>query len=327
MHKLYLGLDIGSYSIKGVVIDNKNNIIVSHTQNIELNMMESFHKLLSYIKVNLDLNNNYIANYTITGSGKNIIKNIFTTGLVKNEIDCTKEGVLCINPNTEAIIEISNSDSKLITIKEGKLNNYKISNACDLCNGYFLESLSKKLNTSIEEMGHLASLSQRNINLKNNCNILLEDEIIKKISRGYDKKDIFFSLFNIIVKDYIEYFKGIKEINNNIIFVGGLSKCNYLITEFTKVLNKNIMVDKNSSYVTALGAAIYAKNNKKQVSFDFNTKNTAMKTKIEVCNKCPVNCEIVSMYIGDELVDSFGYNCEKGKINIGKSNYDKSKVN
>ena len=87
------------------------------------------------------------------------------------------------------------------------------------------------------------------------------------------------------------------------------------------------MVDKNSSYVTALGAAIYAKNNKKQVSFDFNTKNTAMKTKIEVCNKCPVNCEIVSMYIGDELVDSFGYNCEKGKINIGKSNYDKSKVN
>ena len=135
------------------------------------------------------------------------------------------------------------------------------------------------------------------------------------------------SLFNIIVKDYIEYFKGIKEINNNIIFVGGLSKCNYLITEFTKVLNKNIMVDKNSSYVTALGAAIYAKNNKKQVSFDLNTKNTAMKTKIEICNKCPVNCEIVSMYIGDELVDSFGYNCEKGKINIGKSNYDKSKVN
>ena len=47
-------------------------------------------------------------------------------------------------------------------------------------------------------MGHLASLSQRNINLRNNCNILLEDEIIKKISRGYDKKDIFSSLFNII---------------------------------------------------------------------------------------------------------------------------------
>lgn len=83
MHKLYLGLDIGSYSIKGVVIDNKNNIIVSHTQNIELNMMESFHKLLSYIKVNLDLNNNYIANYTITGSGKILSKIYLLQDLLK----------------------------------------------------------------------------------------------------------------------------------------------------------------------------------------------------------------------------------------------------
>ena len=58
MKKCYLGIDIGSISTKGVIIDDNYNIICSKYIWTEGNPTEAVKKLLTLLKK--QLNNNYI---------------------------------------------------------------------------------------------------------------------------------------------------------------------------------------------------------------------------------------------------------------------------
>ena len=54
MNKLYMGIDVGSLYIKGVVIDEYNNIISSYYDKMHGNAIDSVKKMLIKIKQDID---------------------------------------------------------------------------------------------------------------------------------------------------------------------------------------------------------------------------------------------------------------------------------
>ena len=68
----YLGIDIGSISTKGVVIDENNNIICSSYIWTEANPIEATKRLLENIKKELP-SNILIKGIGTTGSARNLI--------------------------------------------------------------------------------------------------------------------------------------------------------------------------------------------------------------------------------------------------------------
>ena len=66
----------------------------------------------------------------------------------------------------------------------------------------------------------------------------------------------------------------------------------------------------------SLGAAILALNSKKETKFDFNIENINFETRGINCKRCSNNCEIISIYRNNKIIDAWGNRCERGEIKV-----------
>ncbi|WP_300851351.1 hypothetical protein [uncultured Rikenella sp.] len=95
-------------------------------------------------------------------------------------------------------------------------------------------------------------------------------------------------------------------------FQGGVSKNKGVVAAFEDTLGCQVIVDPNGHLMGALGVAILAKKGSVRRDFDFSVENMEFHTREAGCGGCSNNCEIICVYRGDELIDSWGNRCERG---------------
>ena len=116
MKNCYLGIDIGSISTKGVVIDDENNIIAKEYIWTEGNPVGAVKRLVSILKSQVG-DDCLLKGVGTTGSARKLIGLMLDANLVKNEIICHAVGTLNFYPDTKTILEIGGQDSKIILIR------------------------------------------------------------------------------------------------------------------------------------------------------------------------------------------------------------------
>ena len=103
-----------------------------------------------------------------------------------------------------------------------------------------------------------------------------------------------------------------KKILSPVVFKGGVSKNQGVVAAFERALGCKVIVDPNGHLMGALGAAILARRGSKRQDFDFSVENMDFRTREAGCGGCSNQCEIICVYRGDELIDSWGNRCERG---------------
>lgn len=314
--KYYIGIDIGSISTKGVVIDSNNNIIASEYLWTEGNPIESTKKVITSLKNNLDEKeiNPDIYGIGTTGSARNLIGTVLNASLVKNEITAHAIGTLSRHPNVKTILEIGGQDSKIIIIRNGVVVDYAMNTLCAAGTGAFLSSQAKRLGVKIEELGDIALKSKNPTKIAARCTVFAESDLVHKAQIGHSKEDIIAGICDAVVKNYLNNLAKGKNIEDEVIFQGGVSKNVGVVNAFKKQLNKNIIVDNDSHLMGALGIAILSKKlncTNKKINFNFDIKNIEFKTVGRECNGCANNCEIVDVYKDKSLIDSMGGRCQR----------------
>ena len=157
------------------------------------------------------------------------------------------------------------------------------------------------------------ALSSRNrINIASRCAVFAESDLILKIQAGYKKEDIIAGVCRAIATNYINNVTKGKKIQSPIVFNGGVSKNMAVVKAFEEITGKKIIVGKNSHLMGAFGIAIMARESKKESVFDFNIDHYKLETKVVNCECCSNNCEIITIYRNDKLIDHWGNRCEKG---------------
>ena len=91
-------------------------------------------------------------------------------------------------------------------------------------------------------------------------------------------------------------------------------KINKVVKAFEELVDSKIIVDKNSHLMGAFGIAIMARECNEESVFNFDVDDLKLETKINQCGKCSNNCEIVTVYRNEELLDFWGNHCERGSI-------------
>lgn len=137
MKKAYLGIDIGSISTKGVVIDENNNIIASSYLYTEGNPILASKRVIRELKNNIDLNKYKVVGVGTTGSARKLIGTILGANTIKNEITAHAIGAMSIYPNVKTIFEIGGQDSKIIIIDNGIVTDYAMNTLCAAGTGSF----------------------------------------------------------------------------------------------------------------------------------------------------------------------------------------------
>ena len=288
--KAYMGLDVGKKNTSVIIIDNDYNVLYKKTiitknpiNDIKYLFKDIKHKIHSY----------QIYNIGVTGDNRFIIGKFLGTKTIVNEIESIYNYAQKMKIEG-SLLDISSNHSKIIKIKHDELNDYKIYNSSNMINVDFLNKIISLLNLNIEKI----KIVKDNIIFQNDNLLLLYDEIKVLMNNGVDKNKIISSLIKKMFHDLpqFDYLLGELSINKEIL--------NYL--------NKEYHLE--NYYSHSLGASFIAKESKIDKTFDLNIENNTIERNISKCHKCSMECEIVSIYRNHELIDSFGNNCERGKI-------------
>lgn len=310
MRECYLGVDIGSISTKGVIIDDENNIITSAYIWTEGNPVEAVKKLLNILKGKMP-KDCQIKGIGTTGSARKLIGLMLKASTVKNEITAHAVGTLTFYPNVRTILEIGGQDSKIILIKNGIITNYAMNTLCAAGTGSFLSSQAKRLGIDVEKFGEYALKSKNPVKIAARCTVFAESDLVHKAQVGYAKEDIIAGLCKSVVLNYLNNVGKGKKIVGPIIFQGGVSKNKGVVKYFKEILKEDIIVDDNSHLMGAIGIAVLARRNKTGNTYSLEMENLKFITKAFECHRCPNTCELLKIYRNDELVDSWGSKCGK----------------
>lgn len=308
MNKCYLGVDIGSISTKGVIIDEKFNILSSNYIWTLGNPIEAVKKLISTLKVP---ENYKLCGIGTTGSARKLIGLMLGANVVKNEIMAHAIGTLTFYPETRTILEIGGQDSKIIILNNGVITDYAMNTLCAAGTGSFLSSQSKRIGVDINDFGKMALTSKNPVKIAARCTVFAESDLIHKAQLGYKKEDIVAGLCKSVVLNYLNNVGKGKKIIEPIVFQGGVSKNKGVVKYFNEILKTNVIVDPNSHLMGAIGIAVLASQNSTH-EMDLNINDIKFETKGFECKGCSNNCEIVKIFKDNKLIDSFGNKCEKG---------------
>ena len=311
MKKCYLGVDIGSISTKGVVIDDDNNIIASEYLWTEGNPVGAVKRLVSILKK--QVGSDYaLKGIGTTGSARKLIGLMLGTKAVKNEITAHAVGTTSLYPSVRTILEIGGQDSKIILLNQGIITDYAMNTLCAAGTGAFLSSQAKRIGVDINEFGILALESNNPVKIAARCTVFAESDLIHKAQSGYEIKDIVAGLCKSIVLNYLNNVGKGKKIKAPIIFQGGVSKNKGVVKYFKEVLGEDIIVDENSHLMGALGIAIISKKYETDKVYSFDVSDIKFVTKGHECTGCTNNCEVLKIYKNDTLVDTWGNRCPRG---------------
>ena len=308
MNKCYLGIDIGSISTKGVIIDSDFNILSSNyiwTQGSPINAVKNLIKTLK-------IPEGYkLSGIGTTGSARKLIGLMLGANIVKNEIICHAYGTLNFYPNVRTILEIGGQDSKIILLKNGIITDYAMNTLCAAGTGSFLSSQAKRIGVDINNFGTLAIKSKNPVKIAARCTVFAESDLIHKAQLGYSKEDIVAGLCKSIVLNYLNNVGKGKKILGPIVFQGGVSKNIGVVKYFKEILGTDIIVDDNSHLMGAIGSAILSSKDNSDKEFNLNISDIKFETKGFECKGCSNNCEIVKIFKDNKLIDSFGNRCDK----------------
>lgn len=311
-----MGIDIGSISTKGVIIDINNKIIASDYLYTEGNPIGAVKRLVKSIKSKLNLNKYKVVSVGTTGSARKLIGTMLGASIVKNEITAHAMGTLSINPNIRTIFEIGGQDSKIIILKDGIVVDYAMNTLCAAGTGSFLSSQARRLGVDVKDFGSIALTSKNPASIAARCTVFAESDLVHKAQVGYKKEDIIAGLCNSVAINYLNNVGKGKKIIGPIMFQGGVSKNVGVIKAFQDLTGEEIIVDKNSHLMGALGVAILAKKTGIEKEFDFDIEDIEFKTVGNNCHGCSNNCEVIKILKNNKILDSWGNKCDNGAIKV-----------
>ena len=320
--KAFLGIDTGSISTKGVVIDEQRNIIARSYLWTEGNPTVAARKVADELHEQLQEGGYDVEVMAVgtTGSARRLVGAILGATVVKNEITAHAVGTTHLHPDVRTILEIGGQDSKIICIDGGIATDYAMNTLCAAGTGSFLSSQAHRLGVAVEEFGDIALTSQHPASIAARCTVFAESDLVHKIQVGYPREDIIAGLCKAVAVNYLNNVGKGKKIAAPVVFQGGVSKNVGVVKAFEDALGTNVLVDPDGHLMGAYGAALLAADSptSQWKPFDFNIDNIEFRTREVICQKCANHCEIVCVYRDDTLIDAWGNRCEKGEVRVKK---------
>ena len=326
MKDAYLGIDIGSISTKGVVIDTDGNILARSYLWTEGDPVIASKKVARELSEQLD-GDVAVRGAGTTGSARRLVGSMLGAGVVKNEITTHAVGTTYLHPEVRTILEIGGQDSKIICVEDGIAIDYAMNTLCAAGTGSFLSSQAKRLGVEVEEFGEIALTSKKPANIAARCTVFAESDLVHKIQVGYRREDIIAGLCKAVASNYLNNVGKGKKVIAPVVFQGGVSKNVGVVDAFERLLGMDVLVDPDGHLMGAYGAALLAADAGPDASakegafasgsFDFHAvADFEFNTREVECGKCANHCEIICVYRDGKIIDSWGNRCERGSLSV-----------
>ncbi len=315
----YLGIDVGSVTIKFAVLDASDKLIANLYLPVGGQPVAAVQQGLGQIGRKLPKNVS-IKGVAATGSARYLAGALVGADLVKNEITCQAMAAVHYKPKVRTVIEIGGQDSKLILIRDGMVTDFAMNTVCAAGTGSFLDHQAGRLRMSIEEFSTRALAGKDKVHISGRCTVFAESDMIHKQQMGYNADDIIYGLCRALVRNYLSDVASGKDIQPPIVFQGGVAFNQGIIQALREELKTEIIVPPHHEVMGAIGAALLAHEAAKQMLSNchfrgFSISEAVYDTSFFECRSCPTSCEIIRISQNGDVVAAWGGQCDIWETN------------
>ena len=265
-----VGLDVGSTTIKCVVVDDEQKITYSVYERHFSHILEKTEELLR--RVAKEHLNDGKAELAISGSagmgmadsvGVPFVQEVFATRVAANRL----------TPGTDVIIELGGEDAKILFLTNGM--EVRMNGSCAGGTGAFIDQMATLLKMSADEMDIAAQKAEKTYTIASRCGVFAKTDVQPLINQGGKAEDIAASIYQAVVNQTIAGLAQGRPIKGNVLYLGGpltFSRC--LRESFDRTLGVQGLCPENSLLFVALGAAFYA-----DQEFDLHAVADALKVR------------------------------------------------
>ena len=267
---LHVGLDVGSTTVKIVVMDNNKNTIYKDYQRHFSDTKNTVCKVLEDLLIKFPLNTFTLS---LTGSGAMSAAKFLRVDFIQEVVSC-KRAVERYIPKTDVVIELGGEDAKIIYFDQSI--EQRMNGTCAGGTGAFLDQMASLLHTDTAGLNELAKGYQTIYPIASRCGVFAKTDIQPLINEGAAKEDIAASIFQAVVNQTISGLACGRPIRGNVAFLGGpLNYLSELRTRFIETLeltDDEIIVPEEAHLLVAKGAALDSINSNEITPNDLEKK-------------------------------------------------------
>lgn len=324
--KAYVGMDAGSTTVKGVVLNDDGELLYSKYLPSKGNPVEIIKGFLEEVyTINPEIN---IVSSAVTGYGEEIIKNAFDVdyGIVETIAHFTAAKYFM--PDVEFIIDIGGQDIKCFKIHNGAIDNIFLNEACSSGCGSFLQTFANALGYEIADFAKLGLFAKRPVDLGSRCTVFMNSSVKQAQKDGATIEDISAGLSLSVVKNAL--YKVIRasspdELGKRVVVQGGTFLNDAVLRAFEQEMGVEVVRPNIAGLMGAYGAALYSKNKSKgngksKLSNKEALKNFVHDIKVTNCGMCSNNCRLTINSFGGGRRFIAGNRCERPITKKSQSN-------
>ena len=313
--RAYIGIDAGSTTVKGVVLNEKGELAFSKYLRNSGNPVPIVRDFLKEVYAKFPGID--IVSSASTGYGEEIIKNAFhiDTGVV--ETIAHFSAARRFDPKVDFIIDIGGQDIKCFKIQNGAIDNIFLNEACSSGCGSFLQTFAGALGCSIAEFAAKGIYADRPVDLGSRCTVFMNSSVKQAQKDGASIENISAGLSLSVVKNAL--YKVIRVANadalgEHIVVQGGTFLNDAVLRAFEQEIGRHVTRPPIAGLMGAYGAALYAMENAPEKSTIISPERLESFThsvQAITCKGCQNNCRLTVNTFDDGAKFIGGNRCEK----------------
>ena len=249
-----IGIDIGSTTIKCVVLDDDGKLLHKSYERHFAMITEKTREVLKGLIDKFNITEPVVCAFS--GSAGMGIAETASIPFVQ-EVYATKVAISHRLPETDVVIELGGEDAKILFLS-GNLE-VRMNGTCAGGTGAFADQMASLMQIETGEMNELAKNYEKIYSIASRCGVFAKTDIQPLLNQGARKEDISASIFYAIVNQTLTGLAQGHPIEGNVVYLGGpLTFLTELRRAFDKTIGCEGTCPDDSLVFVALGAAYYA---------------------------------------------------------------------
>lgn len=254
-----LGIDVGSTTVKTVIIDENKQIIYSEYQRHFSKVREAVKKQLEVIGEKYPDDTFRLSMTGSAGLGLATSAKIPFMQEVNSAFVAVKEKF----PDADAVIELGGEDAKIIFLTGGV--EQRMNGSCAGGTGAFIDQMATLLGVTVDEMDKMSLSAEKVYPIASRCGVFAKSDIQPLLNQGAKREDVCASIFQAVVDQTVSGLAQGRTIEGKVLFLGGpLSFIKGLRKAFINTLGleegKTAIFPEEAPVFVALGCALFSQN-------------------------------------------------------------------
>ncbi|MCR4665933.1 MAG: acyl-CoA dehydratase activase-related protein [Desulfovibrio sp.] len=251
----HIGLDIGSTTVKVIVLDPEGAICIRHYERHHSDVRAHTVSLLERVA---DEIGSVSVRLCVSGSGGIDIATELGAPFLQ-EVLSSHLAIGRLIPDADVVIELGGEDAKMMFLTGGI--EQRMNETCAGGTGAFIDQIASFIGTDASGLDELAAQSETIYPIASRCGVFARMDILPLLNEGCSREDIAASVFQAVVNQTISGLAHGRKISGKVVFLGGpLTFLPFLQQRFCQTLSQinEAVFPENAEYFVAIGAAFHA---------------------------------------------------------------------